>query len=171
MIIPFFASVFLLLPMMLSAQNHILTEFVELHKPGLTLHFYPSTLRMVNLERNPQFDEMIRHVKKARFYNLDTGTVAPEDIGRLAGQLAASGFEQLMFMKSEEMDIQLWGIEAKEPETIMISQTGHEVMILEIVGMVNIAKVPKLMDTFDDNAFLDVLNLNQKKASGGSTQN
>jgi hypothetical protein len=67
MIIPFFASVFLLLPMMLSAQNHILTEFVELHKPGLTLHFYPSTLRMVNLERNPQFDEMIRHVKKARF--------------------------------------------------------------------------------------------------------
>jgi hypothetical protein len=102
---------------------------------------------------------------------LDTGTVAPEDIGRLAGQLAASGFEQLMFMKSEEMDIQLWGIEAKEPETIMISQTGHEVMILEIVGMVNIAKVPKLMDTFDDNAFLDVLNLNQKKASGGSTQN
>jgi hypothetical protein len=163
--------VILSIPYFAFSQNSAVTQFQETHGTALSLYFYPSTLRMVNLERNPQFDEMIRHVKKARFYNLDTGTVAPEDIGRLAGQLAASGFEQLMFMKSEEMDIQSWGIEAKEPETIMISQTGHEVMILEIVGMVNIAKVPKLMDTFDDNAFLDVLNLNQKKASGGSTQN
>ncbi len=141
------------------AQNGAVTDFQENHGAALSLYFYPSTLRMMNLERNEEFDEMIRHVKKARFFRMDSAQVTSDDLIALTDQLSKGGFEEIMFIKNKEMDVRVWGAEKRTPETIVISKNGYEVMLLEINGMINVAKIPKIMNSFNENAFLDVLNL------------
>ena len=144
------------------AQHSVVTDFKENHETTLSLYFYPSTLRMINMERNPEFDHMIREVKKARFFKLDSGAVSTENISLFSNQLFEAGFEEIMFIKNKEMDVRVWGLEQKNPELVILSKSNEELMLLELVGMINIAKIPKLAETFQQNAFLDVLNLNQK---------
>jgi len=145
------------------AQSSAVTEFKDNHDTSLALYFYPSTLRMVNLQHNQEYDEMIREIKKARFFKLDSGAVTPTDIASLSETLIKSGYEELMVMKSKGNDITVLGLEKRSPEVVVISKNGDECMLLEVTGMINIAKIPKLIDTFSSDGFLDVLNLNQKK--------
>ena len=74
-----------------------------------------------------------------------------------------AGFEEVMFFKNKQMDVRVWGLEKRKPEMVIISRSNEEIMLLELEGMINIAKIPKLTETFNQNAFLDILNLNQKK--------
>jgi len=151
--------VFLFQSLISLAQNSVVTDFKESHSTALSLYFYPSTLRMVNLERNEEFDEMIREVKKARFFKMDSAAVSNDDLKQLSSELTEDGFEEIMFLKNREMDIRVWGLEKRIPETIIISKSGYEVMLLEVNGMINVAKIPKIMESFSENSFLDVLNL------------
>lgn len=144
-------------------QNSVVTEFKDNHGAALSLYFYPSTLRMVNIERNKEFDEMIREVKKARFFKMDSGAVSTADVLRFAYALKREGFEEIMTIKNRDMDVRVWGVEKRNPEMVMLSRTGDDVMILELNGMINVAKIPKLTETFNQNAFLDVLKLRQRK--------
>ena len=144
------------------AQNSAVTDFKENHETALSLYFYPSTLRMVNIEQNPEFNEMIRQVKKARFFRMDSGTVSKDDLNNLVSELTEDGFEEVMFVKNKNMDLKVWGLETKNPELIIISKSDEELMLLEINGMINIAKIPKLAETFNQNSFLDILKLNKK---------
>ena len=144
------------------AQNSAVTDFKENHEIALSLYFYPSTLRMVNIEQNPEFNEMIRQVKKARFFKIDSGAVSKDDLKNLVVKLTEDGFEEVMFVKNKNMDIKVWGLETKNPELVIISKSDEELMLLEINGMINIAKIPKLAETFNQNSFLDILKLNKK---------
>lgn len=163
--------VFLLMSICGYAQNSAVTEFQETHGTALSLYFYPSTLRMINLERNVEFDALIRDVRKARFFRMDSGMVSNVDLQKLTEILSEDGFEEMMFIKNKDMDLRVWGIEKRVPETIIISKAEHEVILLEVNGMINIAKIPKIMDAFNENAFLDVMNLNAKKPNGQRTNN
>jgi hypothetical protein len=145
------------------AQNSAVTDFKDLHATALSLYFYPSTLRMVNLERSKDFDDMIRDIRKARFFKMDSGAVTSHDLQKFTGELSALGFEEIMFIKNREMDLQVWALEKRHPEMIFISKSEEDVLLLEVIGMINIAKIPGLIEKFRQNAFLDVLNLNEKK--------
>ena len=151
------------IPIYIFAQNSAVTDFRESHETALSLYFYPSTLRMINLERNPEFDEMIRHIKKARFYKLDSGIVTNDDLQKLMHQLIEQGFEEIMFIKNKEMDLRVFGKDSRIPETIYISKNQDEVLLLEVNGMINVAKIPKIFETFNQNSFLNVMNLGETK--------
>lgn len=141
------------------AQSSVVTNFKENHETALSLYFYPSTLRMINIERNVEFDEMISDIKKARFFKLDSGVVSKDDLARLEKDLTNEGFEEVMFMKSKDMDLRVWGLEKRNPELVILSKSNEELMLLEINGMINIAKIPKLTQTFNQDGFIDILNL------------
>ena len=145
------------------AQNSVVSDFKENHDTSLSLYFYPSTLRMVNITRDKEFDEMIRDIKKARFFKLDSGKFSREDISNLSKNLSQEGFEEMMFIKNKEMDVRVWGLEKRVPELVILSKSNDEFMLLEIEGMINIAKIPKITETFSQNSFLDVLHLNEQQ--------
>jgi len=117
---------------------------------------------MINLERNVEFDEMIRGIKKARFFRLDSGQVTKDDLRKFRDELSGQGFEEMMMVKNKEMDMQVWGVEKRTPQTVVISKNGNEVYLVEVDGMINIAKIPKLTEALNESAFLDVMNLKGK---------
>ncbi len=153
LVISFFLSTFCF------AQSSVVTDFKENHETALSLYLYPSTLRMINIERNPEFDAMISEIKKARFFKLDSGVVSKDDLVKLEKDLANEGFEEVMFMKNKDMDLRVWGLEKRNSELVILSKQEEEVMLLEINGMINIAKIPKLTQTFNQDGFIDILNL------------
>lgn len=159
-----YTIVFFLLffPLACFSQNSVVTDFKENHATALSLYFYPSTLRMINVERNPEFDEMVREIKKARFFKMDSGAVSQNDLISLADKLMNEGFEEVMYLKNKDLNVRIWGLEKRIPEFVIISRSNEELMLLEISGMINIAKIPKLADNFNQNAFLDILNFNRK---------
>lgn len=154
---------FLLLSFPGFSQNSAVTDFKEQHGTALSLYFYPSTLRMINLERNPEWDEMIRGIKKARFFQMDSGAVSSDELIAFITLLADKGFEEMLNVRNKKLDMQVWGIEKRLPEMILIFRSGQELYLLEIQGMINVAKVPKLIDSFSESAFLNVLDLKNKK--------
>ena len=158
-----FFFLFIILSTFSFAQSIVVTEFKENHNTGLSLYLYPSTLRMINIERNQEFDEMIREIKKARFFKMDSGAVSKTDLSKLAKDLKNIGFEEVMFIKNKDADIRVWGKQKRNPELVIISKSDEELMLLEINGMINIAKIPKLTQTFNRSGFLDVLNLTGEK--------
>ncbi|MCK5105724.1 MAG: DUF4252 domain-containing protein [Cyclobacteriaceae bacterium] len=158
-----FLTFFIFLSSYCFAQSNVVTDFKENHETALSLYFYPSTLRMINIERNLEFDEMIREIKKARFFKMDSGAVSKADLSKLAKDLTNIGFEEVMFIKDKDTDIRVWGKEKRNPELVIISKSDEELMLLEINGMINIAKIPKLTQTFNQSGFLDVLNLTGEK--------
>ncbi len=127
------------------------------------MYFYPSTLRMINLQRNAEYDEMISELKKARYLKLDSGVVTQEDLAVLGEKLLKAGYEEMMVMKSAKTDIRILGLEKSVPEVVVIARDGYECNIMEITGMINLAKIPKLLESFNSGGFLDVLNLNKQK--------
>ncbi len=158
-----FLFIFLIISFSSFAQNCAVTDFRDRHATALSLYFYPSTLRMLNLDRSKDFDDMIRDIRKARFFKMDSGAVTPHDLQKFTGELSTQGFEEVMFIKNKQMDLQVWALEKKHPEVIVISKSEEDVMLLEVIGMINIAKIPGLVEKFRQNAFLDVMNLNEKK--------
>ncbi|MDZ7608659.1 MAG: DUF4252 domain-containing protein [Cyclobacteriaceae bacterium] len=153
---------------LVNAQSSAVTEFKDNHETSLAMYFYPSTLRMINLNQNLEFNEMIREIKKARFFRLDSGAVTPSELSALSESLIKSGYEEMMVMKSPDIDIAVLGLEKHIPEFVVISRKGDECMLLEVAGILNIAKIPKLMDAFNNGGFLDVLNLKNKKNDGSA---
>jgi hypothetical protein len=158
-----FLVFFIILSSLSFAQSNVVTDFKENHETALSLYFYPSTLRMINIERNLEFDEMIREIKKARFFKMDSGAVSKADLSKLEKDLTNIGFEEVMFIKNKDTDIRVWGLDKRNPELVIISKSDEELMLLEINGMLNIAKIPKLTQTFNRSGFLEVLNLTGEK--------
>lgn len=154
-----FLILFIFLSFTCIAQSSVVTDFKENHETALSLYFYPSTLRMINIERNTEFDEMISEIKKARFFKMDSGVVSKDDLSRLEKDLTKEGFEEVMFMKNKDMDLRVWGLGRRNPELVILLKSGEELMLLEINGMINIAKIPKLTQTFNQKGFIDILNL------------
>lgn len=154
---------FIILSYSCFSQSSVITDFKENHELALSLYFYPSTLRMINIDRNVEYDEMIRDIKKARFFKMDSGAVSKTELNKLIAELVKEGFEEVMFVKNKGNDVRVWGKEKRIPELIIISKSDEELMLLEINGMINIAKIPKLTQTFNRDGFLDVLNLTGKK--------
>ncbi len=142
-----------------NAQNSIVTDFKENHDMALSLYFYPSTLRMINMERNREYDEMIQEIKSIRFFKLDSGTVSKVDLNRFKVDLRSEGFEEVMTIKNTDIDLQVWGLEKRTPELVIVSKSENEIMLLEIIGMINITKIPKLTQTFNQKGFLDIFKL------------
>ena len=146
-------------------QKDPLNDFLEDRNTGLILHFYPSTLRMINIDQNEEYNKMIREVEKARFIRLDSGQFTKEEISELITSLQSEGYEEVMSFRDKKQDISVLAMEKKIPEFVMLSRAPDQVMILEMKGMVNVAKIPKLTQTFSENGFLNVLDLygNKKK--------
>lgn len=143
-------------------KQNAVSDFVQDRDMARSLYFYPSTLRMINIDRNPEYDEMIEGIKLARYFILDSAQVLNADIPNLITELTNDGFEEVMYIKNKDTNIQVMALEKETPEFVILSKSDEEITLLEVVGMINVAKIPKLSQTFTTNGFLDVLNLDGK---------
>jgi len=143
------------------AQSRTVDRFVEAHRPSQKFFLYPSTLRMVNLERNPDFYALVREVDKLRvlLYDKNENGFSRQTIRTLSQEVEAEEYEELMTFQTKEQRVHLYSLgEDDTPEGVVgLVETDDTIILTDLEGFVNL---PALLNLFQgDFNFEDIAGL------------
>lgn len=150
-------------------QQDSITRFSEENEMDRPLVVYPSTLRMANLEQNEDYDEFVNDFRKGQFYSLSNDKENTLLIKKLKKDMISEGYEEAMMYKSGDQDITVYIWERKIPKIAAILESDSTFNIIQIEGLVYIAKIPKLLENFEEADYLnvlDIMNINENHRHG-----
>lgn len=142
----------------LFAQESILKEFVE-NSNKRKFCFYPSTLRMVNLQQDPAFNEMIAPIEKLLLYSLDSSSIASKEYRYVLDDYTQEGYEDYAQVYGGKFDIHVLGKERKVREWVGVLKQGDEAFAFYLIGAVNWQKIPHLMNSIQENDLFTLVDL------------
>ena len=149
-----------------------ITRFSEENEIDKQYCVYPSTLRMVNLEQNQDYYELVEEFKKGQFYSISNTPENSELVRKLKIDMVDEGYEEAMFYKSRDRDVIVYLWERKVPKIAAVIESDSTFNIIQIEGLINVAKIPELMEYFDRADYLNVLDvINFKPNEHHSEQN
>lgn len=148
------------IPWLLSCDRRdSITRFGEENETDRQYVVYPSTLRMVNLEHNEEYDELVNEFRKGQFFSLSNNKENSSLVKDLENDLILEGFEEAMMYKSGDQDVTVYICERKIPRIAAILKSDSIFNIIQVEGLINIAKIPKLMEDFDESDYINVLDV------------
>ncbi len=135
---------FLFLSLTAFSQESIIKDFAE-DRNRLKLCFYPSTLRMINVSNNQEYDELIGDVEKLLIYRLDSATIASKEFSYITKEYMKRGYEEYISM-SGPMNLTILG---KTEEFVGVAGADDNVIAFFLKGAVALHKIPRLIQTFE----------------------
>ncbi|WP_139793730.1 hypothetical protein [Reichenbachiella faecimaris] len=145
-------------------QTSLITDLKKDRLTELSLYFYPSTLRMVNLDKNEEFNRLIQDIEKLIFYKMN-GKFENIDLYNLVGQLQTEeSFEEYVVIDGPTKKFYLLGRE-KPTETVGLALMNEEHYVFDIAGSLELKEIPKLYQYISENdstfqsKFSQILNL------------
>ena len=143
------AILFLVAPFFSFAQSETTQQFHEEHEGAFVLFFYNNTLKMLNMEDNAEFDELIKDIDKMKFIRVDKNDrgIDKNKFQELVNQYHQEDFEDLMTMRQEEMNINVYIKEKKGVTTglVLLMDDDESLSILDIKGAVPLNKLANLV--------------------------
>lgn len=144
----------------LQAQEEPLKEYAEDRKE-LKLCFYPSTLRMINLANNPDFDHLVGGIEKLLIYNLDSTARAEKSYKQLIPEYEKLGFEEYASAYGGGMNFYVYGKDTRsDSEYIGIISRDETLTVFFMRGKMALANIPKLMQSIGEGDFINPFDFN-----------
>jgi hypothetical protein len=122
-----------------------------------TYCFYPSTLRMLNLSQNQEYNEMIQDIDKILVYNLDSAAIASASYLKVIERYKEAGFEEYASIWGST-NFFLYGSDDSE-EMVGVFGQDDTAMAFYLKGTIGLQKIPTLMNTFQSSEFLNIMDL------------
>lgn len=177
------SPIFILLFILLACNKYsrlepsqLLVGLKEQEKTVRTYYLYPSILRIINLQDNPDFNELIRHVEKTIVYRLK-----PQLTGEEIFQLKWSLQEEEHFEEYAQISIKgqkSYFLGKENPDhSIIIFPLDGEYFVTDILGQINFLEINNLIqslsaqDTSEQDQFLDIFQIMGINNSPGNNQN
>ncbi len=138
------------------AQESIIKDFAEPRRPTRWMNpicLYPSTLRMVNLAQDPNFNEMVNDIEKVLIYTLDSATAASKSYKDLLKEYEAEGFEEYMTIYGKQ-EMRIVG---KEEEYVGVLSAEGNAIAFYLRGDIPFGKIPTLLESFQSSDMLPLL--------------
>ena len=141
-------------PLLGSAQSKTTQRFHEEHEGAFVLFFYNNTLKMLNMEDNAEFDELIKDIDKMKFIRVDKGErgIERSDFQDLVNEYHDEDFEDLMTMRHEGMNVDVY-IKEKGGVTsglVLLMDDDESLSILDIKGQVPLNKLANLISSVQE---------------------
>lgn len=97
---------FWLVPFVLLAQSKTMRELDEAYPDAFALVFYHSSLNMLNVDDDPDFDRMISNINKIKLLRIERSNEEFTDkkLSDLKVKLADRDYEELMIVKGKGYD-------------------------------------------------------------------
>ncbi len=131
----------------LTAQIPAIQQLQDEEKVSLNLHFYPSTLRMVNVQKDTAFNKLIKGIKKLSFYQIDTDSFDINTMTVFSDQLVKEeAYEEYMTVDGDDLLMQVMGKESGD-EWIAMGSMEEEIYLIAVQGKVNWLQLPKVLET------------------------
>jgi hypothetical protein len=154
----------------LKAQETPLKDYADSHKDR-KFCFYPSTLRMINIAKNPDYNELVNGIEKLLVYTLDSAAKSGQSYKGLITSYKKIGFEEYVTMSGGKTNFILYGKENKgENQYVGIMKSEDAMYAFYLRGRIGWQKIPALMQSFKADDMINIFDLNKQK-SGKRPQN
>lgn len=154
----------------LKAQETPLKDYADAHKDR-KFCFYPSTLRMINIAKNPDYYELVNGIEKLLVYTLDSAAKASQSYKSIITSYKKIGFEEYAAISGGETNFFLYGKENKdENQFVGVMKTEDGMYAFYLRGQIGWQKIPALMQSFQADDMINIFDLNKQK-SGKRPQN
>jgi hypothetical protein len=130
-------------------QSTAIQSFVEEHGEGRKFFVYQSVLRVLNLDGNEDFNQLIKNVRRIVIHQPDLQIDSINNkmflIDELVQDLYEENFEELIQAKEENMRLSLLSRGAiEDAEFVLIMRESHRAFIAEVEGSLNMAYIGAL---------------------------
>ena len=120
-------------------------------------YLYQSVIRLANVKGDPDFNKLIKDVRKITIYLPPSGD-STYQIKEVSQTISADGFEELMEVRTEAGRVSLWVNEAKSSSHYLgFLDTESDDIIFDIDGQLNLAYISSLK-VADQSSLMDLLN-------------
>jgi len=151
---------FILLATPALAQEKPLKDYAE-DRRERKFCLYPSTLRMINLKQDENFNEMVSSIEKLLIYRLDSAARADRSYVDMLKAYREQGYEEYISAYGGGTNMYLYGNENRNPsEFVGIFGDRDMTLAIYIRGMINWGKIPEFIDTIRDDEMLQFFDLN-----------
>ena len=130
------------------AQSKTTNDLSNKYENAFTLFFYQNTLQMINQADNEEFAALIENIEKMKFLRIgkEAHNFTEQDYSQLVSSYQNEAFEELMTMRHEGMDINVF-IKEKKGITeglVVLMEDGESVSVLDIKGSVPLNQIATL---------------------------
>ncbi len=144
----------------LVAQEQPLKDFAEDRKER-KLCFYPSTLRMLNLSGNAEFDELTTGIEKLLVYTLDSAARADKSYQQIIETYRKLDYEEYASVYGGKLDFFVYGKdEGSESEYVGIIKNDEMLTAFYLRGRLAVNKIPGLIRTMDEGGLMNPFDFN-----------
>ena len=143
------------------AQEWPLKDFMEKNPnaklpPFSKACLYPSTLRMIDLSQNPDYQDLISEIDKILVYLPDSAFLEATDSEVLFEEYKNRGFKELVSVRTNVESILVLG---KGTDQVIGTLGGGDFgrpLFFYIKGSLQLQKIPRLFETFKGSDMIDV---------------
>lgn len=145
------------------AQQDIIADYADSTKTR-TYCLYPSTLRMLDPSRSPEFYEVVNNIEKIVIYTLDSTASADKSYHNMLKQYEALGYDEYIAMYGGKNQLMLYGKEhRKEGNFVGIFRQEDNLQAFYLSGNIGWNKIPSLIQKLQQGDILNIFSLNSNK--------
>jgi len=148
----------------LRAQETPFKDYADAHK-NRKYCFYPSTLRMINIGQNPDFNDMVNGIEKLLIYTLDSAAKVGQSYKSIITSYKKIGFEEYVAISGGKTNFILYGKENKdENQFVGVMKSEDATYAFYLRGQIGWQKIPAFMQSFQTDDMINIFELNKQKS-------
>ncbi len=140
------------------SQEGPLKDFAE-SKSNTKFCLYPSTLRMLNLSQNPDYNEMVNDIEKLLIYQLDSAAMANQSFKEVIKGYENREFEEYASMSGGNQTFILLGNDRRKEIIGVFGQNKENLLMFYLKGTIGFQKIPTLMNSLRENDMINIFDL------------
>ena len=146
----------------LLAQSKSVADFHEQHATSQDFYLYPSTLRMVNLEKNPDAYTLVNDVEKLQILMFDRASVDRPALQKLQHGIQEEAYEELISFREKDSQITVYA-RGDSPQLDGVVGVVDNKQTLALVDLAGFIDLPSLMNLaqggYDFSAVTKLVNM------------
>ncbi len=127
------------------SQSKVLKTLKDSNAVQLHLFFTPSTLRMLNFQDDPGYNEMVRGVDKLHFYMMNPTRFSINDYFDTAEKLQEEAYEEFIIWDGDGNEFQVLG-KPSEQDIVGLASYADRHYIFNLKGTIDLMKLPAIYE-------------------------
>ena len=127
-------------------QSKVIQELKDSNSVQMGFHFNPSTLRMLNLQKDTAFDDMVKGIEKLSFFIMEPNKFSTDTYFETAEKLMSKeNYEEYIIWDGNGDELQVFG----KPETkqmVGLAQYQDQMFIFDLQGTIDLTKIPAIYE-------------------------
>ncbi|MGB3778159.1 MAG: DUF4252 domain-containing protein [Tunicatimonas sp.] len=147
------------------AQSRTVADFREQHATRQDFFLYPSTLRMANLEKNPDLYQLVHDVEKLQILLFDRASVDRSAVQQLRQGIRGEAYEELISFRQKDSQITLYarGDSPQLEGVVGLVDNRETLALVDLEGFVDLPALMNLMQSgYDFSAVTKLVNLSME---------